>query len=103
MRSEVYATNVCKLRPPNNYLGAWIASTKKAITPAHVLLRDKWVLPVVVEGYKELIAEIEMVQPNMIVPMGNLALWALTGRWGITKWRGSLLTVDTEELKKWLN
>ena len=29
--------------------------------------------------------------PNVVVAMGNLALGALTGRTGITKWRGSIL------------
>lgn len=28
---------------------------------------------------------------NVIVPLGNVALYALTGKWGITKWRGSIL------------
>ena len=94
MRSECYVTNVCKLRPPNNYLGAWLALKKKDITPAHRQLRDKYVLPPIMDGYHELLAEIEMVQPNIIVAFGNLAMWTLTGNWGILKWRGSQLTCD---------
>lgn len=94
MRSEVYATNVCKLRPPNNYLGAWIALKKKDITPAHRQLRDKYVLAPILDGYKELLTEIQMVQPNIIVAFGNLAMWALTGNWGILKWRGSQLQIQ---------
>lgn len=91
MRSECYVTNVVNARPPNNYLGAWIATKKKDITPAHKLLRDKYCLPIVHEGYAALLAEIEMVQPNIIVAFGNFSMWALTGNWGILKWRGSLL------------
>lgn len=94
MRSECYVTNVCKLRPPNNDLRAWVAPTKKAITAAHRQLRDKWVLQPVLDGYNELLAEIKMVQPNIIVAFGNLAMWALTGNWGVLKWRGSLLRAD---------
>lgn len=94
MRSECYTTNVCKLRPPGNQISAWIALRKKDVTPAHVLLRDRWALPQLVEGYKELLAEIEMVQPNIIVCFGNLSMWALTGNWGILKWRGSQLQTD---------
>jgi len=30
MRSECYVTNVCKLRPPDNQISAWVATTKKA-------------------------------------------------------------------------
>ena len=94
MRSECYVTNVVNARPPNNYLGAWIATKKKDITPAHRLLRDKYCLPIIHEGYAALLAEIEMVQPNIIVAFGNLAMWALTGNWGILKWRGSQLRWD---------
>lgn len=99
MRSECYVTNVCKIRPPNNFLGNFIALTKKARTPAHLPLRDKWVLPPIVEGYKMLQQEIADVKPLAIVAYGNLALWALTGRWGITKWRGSMLALSLDAHK----
>lgn len=92
LRSECYVTNVVKFRPPNNDLGAFVAKAKKDITPAHRQLREKWVLPVVIEGYNELMTEIEMVQPNLIIAFGNLAMWALTGKVGILKWRGSQLS-----------
>ena len=91
MRSECYVTNVCKVRPPANQISAWIALKKKDITPAHKLLRDRYCLPQIHEGYAELLQEIEMVQPNIIVAFGNLSMWALTGQWGVLKWRGSLL------------
>jgi uracil-DNA glycosylase/DNA polymerase I-like protein with 3'-5' exonuclease and polymerase domains len=94
MRSECYCTNVVKIRPPNNWLGAFIAQNKKSITPMHKQLRDKWVLPPVIEGFEMLKQEIKDVQPAVIVAYGNLALWALTGAWGITKWRGSYLRPD---------
>ena len=92
MRSECYVTNVCKVRPRDNQLSAFIAKAKKDITPGHRLLRDRYCTQEVHEGYAELLAEIEMVQPNLILTFGNLGLWALTGNWGILKWRGSLLT-----------
>lgn len=92
MRSECYVTNVVRFRPPDNQLSLWMAKTKKDITPAHVALHDKWVLPQVKEGYEELLTEIEMVQPNLIIAFGNVAMWALTQRWGVGKWRGSQLS-----------
>ena len=38
--------------------------------------------------------------PNIkfIVPMGNIALYTLTGKWGIHDWRGSLLTPNLPEI-----
>ncbi len=91
LRSECFVTNLVNQRPPNNDLGAWIAFKKKDITSAHVKLKDKWVLPVVVEGYRQLQTEVKACQPNLIIAFGNAAMWALTGEWGILKWRGSLL------------
>lgn len=94
-RSECFVTNVCRIRPPKNDIGQFIAKAKKDITPAHRLLRDKWVLPPVIEGYELLKKEIQNVQPNIIIPVGNVSMWALTGKWGITKWRGSMLSTDS--------
>jgi uracil-DNA glycosylase/DNA polymerase I-like protein with 3'-5' exonuclease and polymerase domains len=94
MRSECFVTNVCRVRPPNNDLGAFVAMKKKDITPAHQLLLDRWCLPPVHEGYALLFQEIERVRPQVIIAFGNLALWALTGAWGVTKWRGSILGIN---------
>lgn len=92
MRSECYVTYACKERPPNGVLSTWIALKKKDITQHHTLLRDKYCTYHLHEGHAELMTEIEMVQPNIIIAMGNLALWMLTGHWGVLKWRGSLLS-----------
>ena len=89
MRSECYVTNVVNARPPFNDIGAWVAAKKKDISHYHVPFRDKMVLPIVTAGYERLQREIEMVKPNVILALGNMAMWALTGAWGITKWRGS--------------
>lgn len=40
---------------------------------------------------KELHEEIRLVKPNIIIALGDAAMWALTGKSGITSWRGSLL------------
>ena len=93
MRSECYTTNVLKVRPPEGQISAFVAMTKKDIGPNHSLLRDRYVTKEVHEGYAELLAEIEMVQPNLIIAFGNLAMWALTGQWGVLKWRGSLMQI----------
>ncbi len=94
MRSEVYVTNLVNARPPGNNIGAWIAAKKKDITPAHVPLHDKFVLPIIVEGYQSLLKEISLVKPNLIIALGNSPLWALTQKWGILRWRGSHLIAD---------
>ena len=92
MRSECYTTHVVKIRPPDNQVTYFIATKKKDISSVHLLLRDKYCTKALHEGYAELLAEIELVQPNLIIAFGNLAMWALTGNWGILKWRGSQLS-----------
>ena len=92
MLSECYVTYAVKTRPPGGQLYAWVAATKKAITPAHSLLQDRYVTTEIIEGQKELLVEIAAVQPHLIVTFGNLPMWVLTGNWPVLKWRGSQLT-----------
>jgi DNA polymerase I-like protein with 3'-5' exonuclease and polymerase domains/uracil-DNA glycosylase len=99
-RSRCFITNVCKERPYNNDLSNFIAPTKKAITPDHIPFKGKWVKREIIEGYEQLKREIELVKPKMIITVGNTSMWALTGLWGITKWRGSMLKLEGSETIK---
>lgn len=93
-RNQCFLTSVIRVRPPGNDPSLFIAERQKDKTPQHGLVRDKWCLPPVWEGLELLKREIEMVRPNVIIAFGNIALWALTGKWGITSWRGSTLQTD---------
>ncbi len=99
MRSECYCTNVFNSAPQQGEAASWIALKKKDITKAYVPMRDKMVLPILVEAYDRLLREIGMVQPNIIVALGGTALWVLTGATGILKWRGSQLTTTAHNIK----
>jgi DNA polymerase I-like protein with 3'-5' exonuclease and polymerase domains/uracil-DNA glycosylase len=94
MRSECFLTNVCRLQPPGNDIELWIPKIKKRITEDMVPLRDKMVKPIVLQGWEMLCREVDMVKPNIIVAFGNVSMWALTGKWGIKSWRGSLLSTE---------
>lgn len=102
MRSECYTTNLVNARPPFNDLERWVAFKKKDIQPDMLPFRDAWIKPIVRDGLKSLLVEIELVKPNILVALGNYSMWALTGARGILKWRGSQLHVDTDEVRKWL-
>lgn len=81
-RSEVYVTNVIKERPPNNDIKTFIdfKTTKVITTPAY-------------DAYEQqLYAELRSVQANVLVPLGNTSLWALTRTRHILKRRGSILS-----------
>lgn len=95
-RAQCFITNVVKVRPPGNDVSTLVAEKKKEITDGHINIRDKFVLPAVRDGMEMLKREIELVQPNVIIALGNLPMWALTGNWGIMSWRGSELECDLE-------
>lgn len=73
-RNEVYVTNVCKIRPPNNEIGR-LSEYGKTIADFEPILWN----------------EINAIQPNAILALGDTALKTLTGKTGITKYRGSIL------------
>lgn len=91
LRSEVRVGNVCKFRPPGNKIEHWWPQTKSAITRNHISHDGQWFDPRIIQGLAELEEEVRSTRPNVIVPLGNLALWATTRQTGITKWRSSLL------------
>jgi DNA polymerase I-like protein with 3'-5' exonuclease and polymerase domains/uracil-DNA glycosylase len=90
--SEFHLTNVCLERPPGNDMDEWINWKRKTKPDGPwVRLADKWVMPQVERGYQALMQEVKSLAPNLIIACGNTPMWALTGKNGITKWRGSQL------------
>lgn len=90
LRSECFLTNVCKYRPPWTDLDNWIYTSKNA--PAgSVPLGPHWVDPRLAAGREELWEEIQMIQPNVILALGNVPLEVLCGVTSVSKWRGSCL------------
>lgn len=73
-RGDVYLTNVFKYRPPNNNIKApGAARALPSFTSA-------------------LLHEINMIKPNLIVPLGNTALRALGINFPISRARGSIFS-----------
>lgn len=103
-RAECFFTNVSKFRPLGNEISRFFAGAKKNVTSAHTMVRGKMVTQEIAAGIEELRAEINLVQPNIIIPVGSTSLWALTGickhphdsmqPTGISDWRGSMLVED---------
>lgn len=92
--SQCFMTTAVRVRPAGGDIDTFIASSKAAVTSNHLMVRDKMVLPVVAEGLELLKREIELCRPNVIIALGNTAMWALTGKWGVTSWRGSMMATD---------
>lgn len=98
-RAEVvYITNAFNLRPPvddNNIQGICV---KRKDLPAKgvgyklpALTNGWYVKPEYLSELDRLREELETVKPNLVVALGATALWALTQRVGIDKFRGAIL------------
>jgi DNA polymerase I-like protein with 3'-5' exonuclease and polymerase domains/uracil-DNA glycosylase len=95
MRSECFLTNVCRTKPRNGDINEWITFKKKQPDTSWTLLNGAWCHPEIISGVSMLSAEMSMVQPNIVIAFGNVALWALTGKLGMKSWRGSLLQTSS--------
>lgn len=89
MHPEVYRTNVFQQHPPANDLSHFCAGKKEGIAGFPALTKSKYVRKEYQHELDRLGDEILAQDPNLIVCLGNSALWALSGRTGITKVRGT--------------
>src|SRR5690349_18179447 len=71
---DCFITNLCHYRPNSNNF---------KLVLAEQVLKD---------GLSELYSALKRNKPNLIVPLGNYPLKYITGRDGIKKWRGSIIT-----------
>lgn len=91
LHPEVYRTNVFNLHPPGNRLEHFCGTKAQGIPGWPQLLTSKYVRREFERELERLGDEILAIDPNLIVCLGNTALWALAGRTGITKLRGTTL------------
>lgn len=91
LRSTCMITSVLRVKLPGGLEDA-MPERKRDVNPErHVTLGGVSVHKEVLGGIELLKREIELCQPNVIIALGSLALWALTGKTGIQDWRGSEL------------
>jgi uracil-DNA glycosylase family 4 len=83
-RKDCYLTNVVKERPANNDIRSFIdlSKNKPKITEEGQRYIDSFLL------------EMKGISANVIVPLGNVPLWCLTGSKNITKRHGSILRAN---------
>jgi uracil-DNA glycosylase len=97
-RNQCRVTLACRVRPPGGDAKVWRPTTKGAQHDVRAMgwptVRGHVVHPHIAGGYDLLMAEVEAVQPRVIVALGDLALWALTGLTSVDKWRGSYLETE---------
>jgi len=88
---HAFITNVCHYRPQYNDIKKFVSITDtKRIGGLPKVKPNKKVS----EGIVELFHDLARVKPNVAVPLGNVALWALCGVMSIGKRRGSILELN---------
>lgn len=92
MHPEVIRTNVFQQHPPANRLEHFCGPKAEGISYFPMLVKSGYVRKEYQYELDRLGEEILAHDPNLIVCLGNSALWALGGRTGITKLRGTTTT-----------
>ena len=91
LHPEVVRTNVFQIHPPRNDLVYFCGPKAEGIPGYPALLKSKYVREEFSHELDRLAEEIISYDPNLVICLGNSALWALAGRTGITKLRGTTL------------
>lgn len=89
LHPEVYRTNVFQIHPPRNKLEWFCGPKAEAIDGYPALIKSKYVRAEFQSELDRLGDELLEVDPNLVVALGNTALWALCGTTGVGKLRGA--------------
>jgi uracil-DNA glycosylase len=89
-RKECFLTNVFNFRPPGNKIEA-LCTVKGMGLPNYPAIRKVGYIHKRYRGELERLAdELEEVNPNIVIAMGNIAAWAMLGKTMISKIRGTV-------------
>jgi len=89
LHPELYRSNVFQLHPPGNKIETFCGAKTDGIPGYPALVKSKFVRREYEGELDRLGDEILAVDPNLVICLGNTALWALGGRTGISKLRGT--------------
>lgn len=91
-RAECFLTNVFNLRPPSNRIEALCGGKETKLEGYPSLIKGKYVHERYEPELLRLADELVTVNPNLVLCLGNTAMWAMLGKTAISKLRG---TTDT--------
>ncbi len=88
---EIARTNVINQRPPQNKLLAFTGGKAEGVRGWPAIIKGKFLLKSFLPELERLAEELDQWNPNLIVALGNTALWALHGVTAISKNRGTTM------------
>lgn len=88
-RADCFLTNVFNLRPKSNKIEALCGPKSEALPGYPALIKGKYIRKEFQHELTRLADELEAENPNLIVALGNTAMWAMLGKTAISKLRGS--------------
>ena len=88
-RADCLVTNVFNLRPKANRIEALCGLKPSALPGYPALLKGKYVRNEFAPELERLADELIEADPNLIIALGNTAMWALLGKATISKFRGT--------------
>ncbi len=84
-----YFTNVFNLRPPGGTIDGLYTGKESAIPGFRPIKAGKYIHARYKPELDRLEHELNTIKPNVVLALGNLALWAICKKTGIKKYRGS--------------
>lgn len=94
LRTSIRITYLYPDMVPKDDLASFMPVKRGTVTEDCIYYQKRACKPELLAGLEALKSEIESCNPNLIIAVGNISLWALTGKLGISKWRGSMLTTS---------
>jgi uracil-DNA glycosylase len=88
---NLHRWNVFMLHPEGNKIENLCGSKEEGIAGYPAITKSKYLLPKYANHLELLGDELIRVNPNLVICLGNVALWALTGQTGVAKLRGTTL------------
>lgn len=88
-RADCYLSNVLNLHPPGNDLESLCGSKLGGVVGYPAIRPSKYLRAEFQPELDRLADELIEVNPNVVLALGNTALWALTGKTAISKLRGA--------------
>lgn len=88
LHPEIHRTNVFNLRPAGNKIEDVCTAKEWALPGYPPLMPGKYVDKKHAPQLERLADELDQINPNLVVALGNTPCWALLGQTGISKLRG---------------